>query len=196
MKNILKLFQTLSVIFFITLIAACSHPISISPIDKFDRNNPVSNKNVAYVMTDEQRSQKVTTSGGGGDKVDYQPYRDLEKAIRDGLSSVYKNVIVVSSKNDTKAFIENEISFVFTPIITTTSSSESVFTWPPTNFDIDLNCSVINAAGTEITSFTVKGSGQAEFSEFKSNFGLAGQRAASDLSQKLKERLLSDPSLH
>lgn len=178
------------------VVAACSHPITITPLEMPDRNNKVSSKNAAYVMTDAQRAVRVTTPGGGGDKIDYQPYRDLEKAIRDALGSVYNNVVVIKGHDDTKAILDNEVSFVFTPIIHTTSSSDSAFTWPPTAFTIELNCSVRNAAGTEISSFTVTGQGAAEFSEFKSDFGLAGRRAASDLSQKLREKLLEEKQLH
>ena len=195
MKALKSIFTTVLIVIASIVITACSHPITISPIDTPDRNNKVSNKNAAYVMTDTQRSFKATTPGGGGDKIDYLPYRDLEKAIRDALGSVYKDVFVVSTQNDTQTFIDKEISFVFTPIVQTSSSSDSAFTWPPTAFGIELNCSVRNAAGTEITSFTVKANGEAEYSEFKTDFGLAGRRAASDLSQKLREKLLSDPSL-
>jgi len=196
MNNMIKLCKASLLVISAAFLAACSHPITISPIDTPDKSGRVSSKNAAYVMTDAQRKHKVTTPGGGGDKIDYQPYRDLEKAIRDALSSVYENVIVVSSKDDTQAFIDNEISYVFTPVVHTSSSSDSVFTWPPTKFGIELNCSVMNAAGEEIAYFTVEGNGAAEFSEFKSDFGLAGRRAASDLSNKLREKLLSQPDLH
>lgn len=178
------------------LISACAHPISINPQQTPER--PQSNlkaKKVAYVMSDTERNKQVTTAGGGGDKVSYYPYKDAEKAIRDGLRSVYQDVIVIKSAQDTQAIRENAIDLIYTPVITTASSSDSAFTWPPTFFRISLSCNVTDNKGTLLKNMEIEGNGYAEFSEFKSNFGLAGNRATSDLSSKLRKEILNSPEL-
>ena len=179
-----------------SLLGACAHPIVISPLETPVRSDDsLSSKKVAYVMTDADRSKEVTTGGGGGDKVNYFPYRDLEKAIRDALRAVYSDVFVIKSSSDSAAIQGNDISFVFAPEISTSSNSQSILTWPPTQFTIDLSCNVTDPAGNIISRIRVVGSGAAEFSEFKADFGLAGRRAASELSQKLKQEISATPRL-
>lgn len=179
-----------------SLFGACAHPIVISPLETPVRGDAsLSSKKVAYVMTDADRNKQVTTEGGGGDKVNYFPYRDLEKAIRDALRAVYSDVFVIKSPSDSGAIQGNDISFVFAPEISTSSNSQSMFTWPPTQFTIDLSCNVTDPVGNMILRIRVVGSGAAEFSEFKADFGLAGRRAASELSEKLKQEISTNPRL-
>jgi hypothetical protein len=178
------------------LLGACAHPIVISPLETPVRvEASLSDKKVAYVMTDADRNKQVTTEGGGGDKVNYFPYRDLEKAIRDALRAVYSDVFVIKSPSDSSAIQGNDISFVFAPEISTSSNSQSMFTWPPTQFTIDLSCSVTDPVGDMTSRIRVVGNGAAEFSEFKADFGLAGRRAASELSEKLKQEIGANPRL-
>lgn len=180
-----------------SLLGACAHPIVISPIETPGRDSAfLSPKKAAYVMTDADRNTQVTTEGGGGDKVSYFPYRDLEKGIRDALRAVYSDVFVIKSPFDSDAIQQNGISFVFAPEILTSSSSQSIFTWPPTQFTIELSCYVTDPAGNILSRIRVVGSGAAEFSEFKSDLGLAGRRAASDVSEKLKQEIRANPRLH
>lgn len=178
------------------LIVGCAHPIAITPTTTIERpDKPLVQKNVAYVMTDADREKQVTTEGGGGDKVSYYPYKDLEKAIRDALRVVYADVTVVQSQNNVDALKARNVSYVFVPEITTTSDSPSYFTWPPTKFRIEMNTNVSDAQGNFITRIRVVGTGNAEFSEFKGNFGLAGSRAADDLSSKLVDEIKSNKKL-
>ena len=135
----------------VSLLAACAHPIGIGPLETPTRNEAgLSPKKVAYVMTDADRAREVITPGGGGDKVSYFPYRDLEKASRDALRAVYSDVFVVKAANDREAIRAVGASYVFTPVITTTSESPSLFTWPPTKFGIDLSCAVTDADGRPV----------------------------------------------
>ena len=147
-------------------------------------------------MTDNDRNKQVTTAGGGGDKVNYYPYRDVEKAIRDALRSIYADVIAISSSADIDSLKINNISVVYIPVISTVSSSDSAFTWPPTYFGVELTCNVNDVAGKELSNLKVTGNGNAEFSEFKINSGLAGSRASSDLSEKLRQEILKSPNLY
>lgn len=180
----------------LALLTACAHPIGISPIETPVRNEAGLNpKKVAYVMTDADRSKEVTTPGGGGDKVTYFPYRDLEKAIRDALRAVYADVFVIQSSADTEAIQSFGVSYVFSPEITTTSDSPSPFTWPPTKFGIDLTCKVTDAEGKLLSQVRAQGSGTAEYTEFMKDFGLAGRRAASQVSAQLKQEVMANPQL-
>jgi len=177
-------------------LAGCAHPIAIGPVDTPVRNEAaLSPKKAAYVMSDAERSREVITPGGGGDKVSYFPYRDLEKALRDALRAVYSDVYVVASSADTATLQALGASVVYRPVITTQSSSPSLFTWPPTEFTIDLKCDVTDAAGRPLDQLTIQSRGTAEFSEFKSDFGLAGRRAATRLSEDLKQSILTRPDL-
>lgn len=178
------------------LLGGCSHQIAISPLDAPARAATLNPKHVAYVMTDADRAQQVHTAGGGGDKVNYFPYRDLEKAIRDALRAVYDDVVVVRSTQDAAAIQAHNVAFVFKPTITTSSSSDSLLTWPPTQFSIRLECVATSPDGKEIARFSVSGEGRAEFSEFKNDLGLAGRRAASDLSEKLRQAVQAHAALH
>ena len=180
----------------LTLLGACAHPIGISPLETPTRNEAALNaKKVAYVMTDSDRAKEVTTAGGGGDKVSYFPYRDLEKVIRDALRAVYSDVFVIKSASDTEAIKTYGVSYVFVPEIMTTSDSPSLLTWPPTKFGIDLTCRVTDAEGKAITQVRAQGNGTAEFSEFMKDFGLAGRRAATLVSEQLKQEVMVNPQL-
>lgn len=180
----------------VSLLGACAHPIGIGPLETPTRNEAgLSPRKVAYVMTDADRAREVITPGGGGDKVSYFPYRDLEKAIRDALRAVYSDVFVVKAANDQEAIRAVGATHVFTPVITTTSSSPSLFTWPPTQFGIDLTCTVTDADGQRVTEVRAQGNGTAEFGEFMKDFGLSGRRAASQLSEQLKQAVISQPAL-
>ena len=186
-------------LFLATFLGGCGakRQIVISPLETPARGDTsLSSKKVAYVMTEADRYMQVTSEGGGGDKVSYFPYRDLEKAIRDALRAVYADVFAIKASSDSNAIQENDISFVFSPKIYTASDSESMFTWPPTQFYIDLSCKVTDPMGKIVSRIKVEGRGAAEYSEFKEDFGLAGRRAASDLSEKLKKEIIADPLLH
>lgn len=178
------------------LLTACAHPIGIGPLETPTRNEAGLNpKKVAYVMTDGDRAKEVITPGGGGDKVSYFPYRDLEKSIRDALRSVYADVFVLNAVGDQEAIKNYGVSYVFTPSITTQSESPSIFTWPPTKFDIDLTCNVTDAEGKPVTQVKAQATGTAEFSEFMKDFGLSGRRAATQVSEQLRQAVLANPQL-
>ena len=71
---------TLATLLLVAVLAGCAHPISLSPdlarvtsatATKIDKKAGLS-------LADADRSREVTTPGGGGDKLSYFPYRDLE----------------------------------------------------------------------------------------------------------------------
>jgi hypothetical protein len=179
----------------LALLAACAHPIVVSPLETPLRvESQLSPRKAAYVMTEADRNLEVTTPGGGGDKVNYKPYRDLEKAIRDALRAVYTEVFAVSSASD-QTLRAQGVSHVFSPRITTTSDSPSPFTWPPTKFGIEMVTQVSDPGGAPITTIRTQSNGAAEFDEFKHDFSLSARRAATQLSEQFRQQVAADPRL-
>jgi hypothetical protein len=175
------------------LITGCAHPISVTPSD-FNQIKGSSSakiqKPVGYYISPDDLQREVITPGGGGDKVSYKPYKDLEPAIYKALSEVFTDV----SKLDAAA-AKDGIQLVIVPKITTDSSSSSLVTWPPTTFTVELLCKVNDKGGNVLTEVKATGSGRAEFSEFKSDFSLAGKRAAQEAISNLVKALEASPQL-
>jgi len=177
------------------VLVGCAHPITITPdVAKISGSGAQrSTKAVAYYVSDEDMKREVTTAGGGGDKISYFPYRDLDTAIYKSLSEVYQNVTKLSTP--AAAAGSTVPVYTFTPKITTTSSSSSAFTWPPTDFTVDVVCKVTDATGKAVTEIAVSGSGKAEFSEFKSDYALSSRRASEDAMKKFIAALETSPQL-
>lgn len=181
---------------FAAVLVGCAHPITFSAEKTPERiESNLIQKKVAYALSDADRGKQVTTPGGGGDKVSYYPYRDLEKSIRDALRAVYQEVVVLKSATDLDGIRSAGVEMVFTPEIKTDSSSSSALTWPPTFFHTEISCNVTDPSGIEITRVQAIGQGTAQFSEFKSNFGLSANRAATDVTAKLVEEIRLDSKL-
>lgn len=177
-------------------LVGCAHPISMTAETAPERvESRLIPTKVAYALSDTERGKQVITPGGGGDKVSYYPYRDLEKSIRDALRAVYQDVVVVKSATDAEGIKAAGAALVFTPEIKTDSSSPSPFTWPPTIFKTEIVCTVTDAAGVEVTRVKAVGNGVAEFSEFKGNFGLSASRAATDVTAKLAQEIRGNEKL-
>lgn len=177
----------------LALTVGCAHPISVNPDAAAIRaSSPARiDKAVAYYVSPDDMKLEVTTPGGGGDKVSYFPYRDLDPAIYQALSQVFTSVI----KIETPTAAGRPVQFLLTPKLLTTSSSSSAFTWPPTDFSVELTCKVTDGSGAPVTSIVVTGTGKAEFSEFKSDFSLSARRASLDAMNKLVKALEAAPEL-
>lgn len=194
--SIFRIGRLAGVLAFAAVLVGCAHPISMNAEKAPERvESNLIQKKVAYVMTDADRGKQVTTPGGGGDKVSYFPYRDLEKSIRDALRAVYQDVVAVKSATDADGIRSAGVDMVFTPAITTDSSSPSAFTWPPTVFKTEITCTVTDPSGMELTRVQAVGHGAAEFSEFKTNFGLSASRSATDVAAKLAEEIRNNSKL-
>lgn len=180
----------------VALLVACAHPISLEPAKLPQRaESGLVAKKVAYAISDADKAREVTTPGGGGDKVSYFPYRDMERALRAALRAVYQDVSAVKSASDLAAVKEIGASYVFTPEITTTSSSPSPFTWPPTKFSTEVSCTVTDANGVMVARVRANGEGAAEFEEFKSDFSLSARRAVGDVAEKLAAEIRNNEKL-
>ena len=124
----------------------------------------------------------------------YYPYRDLEVGIYTAMSRVFSSVTKVNGVGDPKVAAEG-LQLVVAPTITTNSSSSSAFTWPPTQFSVELNCKVLDPQGSLVTEIKVSGAGKAEFSEFKSDFSLSAKRAVDDALGQLAKALSESAAL-
>lgn len=188
--------QRLCAIALAGLLAACAHPIVISP-DPASLAKPTEkiNRNVGLVITAADKAIQITSPGGGGDNISYYPYKDLEFGIYSTLSSVFSNVLPLNSLEEKQKISQQNLGMVFLPVIQTTSSSESILTWPPTFFSIMIDYRVVDPSGAQLSSGRVLGEGRAEFSEFKSDFALAAKRAGTDALNKLKDKLQASPEL-
>lgn len=179
----------------IVLLGGCAHPIVISPPTHTleTKSGPVTNKNAAYFISKDNREKQVTTAGGGGDKVSYYPYKDLETAYYKSLSGVFNRVYTLDSLNNGEYLRSNNISFVFVPIIETESSSTGVLTWPPTDFSVTLESTVTDTGGKPVWSNRVTGKGHAEYQEFLSDFALSSKRAGEQAFKAFQDALVSAP---
>lgn len=173
----------------VAVLVGCAHPISIEGKSVPAQDASWSQRKVAYVMSEADRQKQVTTQGGGGDKISYFPYRDFEKSLRSALVSVYSDVSIVSSEMNASAIRESGASFVFRPEITTTSSSSSAFTWPPTKFSVSVMVEVFDPKSTLLARLRATGNGNAEWEEFRGDFGLAGRRAVDDAARVLVDEV-------
>jgi hypothetical protein len=181
----------------LTLLSGCAHPILIGPDNTKlpTTSSSLSPKtlSVGYFISDADRARRVITPGGGGDKVEYAPYKDLEPGLFRVLGNVFTDVHVLKSPDDKAYIVAKGIKLILRPTINTNSSSPSPFTWPPTNFEVLIDVQAVDAAGTTVWKTTVSGKGQAEFSEFKSDFGLAAKRASEAALTNLQAALVASP---
>lgn len=181
----------------VLLASGCAHMINITPplntlsgegLTKID-------KAVGYYISAENRALKVTTPGGGGDKVSYFPYVEAEPALNQVLSNLYAKVVRLASPDDQAVLASEHVAFVFTPTITTTSHSTSALTWPPTNFTLTLQCAAVDNAGAAVWSTDVTGNGEAVFADFKHDFSLAARRASKDAFNQLQQKIATAQEL-
>jgi hypothetical protein len=188
--------KTLGFVVLAGLLSACAHPIVISP-DPATLTKPTEriDRNVGLVIPSADKSIQITSPGGGGDSVSYYPYKDLEFGVYSTLASVFSNVVPLNTVDEKLKISQQEIGMIFLPKIQTTSSSESMFTWPPTFFSIMIDYRMLDPSGAQLSSGRVLGEGRAEFSDFKSDFALAAKRAGTDALNKLTDKLLASPEL-
>lgn len=171
------------------ILGGCAHPIVIAPdlsaVGITQETTP--RKSIGFYLA-ESVEKEVTTSGGGGDDVKYKPYKDLETGLYKMYASVFSDVTLLSSSSDPA---RSKVDYIAEVEISTSSSSPSLFTWPPTMFTVNLANNISDAKGTVLGKLRTSGEGRAEFSEFKSDFGLAGKRASQDALNKMQGLLVS-----
>ncbi|MDA3915350.1 MAG: hypothetical protein PF690_00050 [Deltaproteobacteria bacterium] len=173
------------------LLIGCGHSINISPpLNTLDKDGIHKiDKNVGYFISKENIAKEITTPGGG-DKVKYFPYKESEPALKKILSNIFDQVHRVPSVTDLQFITSNNISYIFTPEFKTDSSSESMFTWPPTKFSIIIDCKAVDKAGIVLWQTKITSEGNAEFAKFKHDFSLAAKRATKKAFTKLQDEII------
>lgn len=174
----------------------CAHPINMNP--DLATVNPAGapiNRTVGLRITEASKTIEVTTPAGGGDKVRYFPYKDIEPGLYKVVSDTFRETSMIRTDSDLSKLQNSPSALVLTPEITTESASDSVVTWPPTQFTVNLNCRITDLAGKEVDTVRVSGYGRATFDEFKSNFSLAAVRASTDALNRLSQALRDSAKL-
>ena len=156
-------------ILFLFIFTGCTHKISIAPdvttiSGKGNLNK--SNFNVAYILSKDKENLYIVTSGGGGDSVGYYPYKDTESSFRAVLNNLFNKIYKLDSFPNNDFIENNNIKYVFQYEIETHSSSDSSFTWPPTNFVVNLKVTVKDQNNRLHWEDAIDGQGYASFSEF------------------------------
>lgn len=194
----MKKIKLLLVILPLLAMIGCAHPMVISPrVDELPVENKVKiDKVVGYYISASDIALRVESPGGGGDRLAYHPYKDIEAALSKVLFNIYKDVYKLKAKNDKKELTANSITYVFVPQVSTTSSSPSPFTWPPTDFSVTLKMHALDSAGKKVWSGEVRGEGHAEFEQFKDDFQLAARLASKEAFIKLQKEIVKTDALH
>ncbi|MFT5722341.1 MAG: hypothetical protein ACI9W6_002670 [Motiliproteus sp.] len=194
----INIIKNLAVLASLVVISGCAHNIQISPdLEKIRQVRPMVtiDKNVAYYISAANKEKEVTTPGGGGETVVYKPYADSEGALNTVLSNQFSRVYSLDSIYNKKYLHEKNISYIFIPEITTNSSSSSTFTWPPTEFTINLFFKALDQEGNIILEKDLTSTGNAEFSEFMDDFPLAARRSSELLFIELSKEISKEKHL-
>jgi hypothetical protein len=182
---------------FVSLyLAGCAHPMNIRPdIQSLQPASTQIQKNVGLYVSPANHALEVTTDGGGGDKVRYHPYADMETGLYKALGNVFASVTVVNSPHDAGAIAQHSLNYIIEPTITTSSSSSGIFTWMATDFTVTVTCRVSDAEGKDVTAVSATGVGKADSAEVRHDFSVAGERASQDALQKLQAAFLQAQAL-
>lgn len=190
----MKFLRVLLAIAVVGALSGCAHRITVAPelakIESLPHGVDNRSVSVGYYIPSELLSLEVTTPGGGGDNVRYFPYRDIETGYERVLSNVFSDVVQLRSKPDYSRTKQLGLDYFIQPQIVTSSGSTGFFTWPPTNFTVDLTNSIRDESGTVISTPRVVGVGTAETAERLSEHGVAGKRAMNDALSKMQAALL------
>lgn len=180
------------------MVSGCAHQMTVRP-DIAALTAPTGAtripKDVGLYISQDNRAKEVTTPGGGGDKVTYYPYADMETGLYRVLGNTFHNVDLLSTLSDANSMAKRSLTLIAIPEITTTSSSNAVFTWMATDFTVHISCKFTDAAGHEVTTVSSTGTGHAEFSDLKADFSAAGERASRGALEKLQAAILQSDAL-
>ncbi len=193
----MKNFKIIPLIFSCLLASGCAHKINIDPdVTMISRGSSadILPAKIGYHFPAGAREKEVITPGGGGDRVAYNPYRDIEAAFEKMLRNIFRDVSRLETTEDAE-LDRKSIDLVASIDIQTNSSSPSPFTWPPTWFSVDLTSKLNDRAGNIVDKISVTGEGKAEFPEFAGNHGLAGKRASFEALAKMQSELLESSKI-
>ena len=180
----------LSLCVAVLALGGCAHPISLSGdvSTVVGRGSKKVDKSAGLYIPADLMAREVISAGGGGDKVSYFPYRDMETGLYAAMSETFASVSRINGRDDPRVAADR-LDYVFTPTISTTSHSPSLFTWPPTIFTIIVEGRIDDPKGQLVANVRAAGDGRAEFDEFKENPSLSAKRAAESVLRELVKAL-------
>lgn len=182
---------SLTILGAMLVMAGCAHPVSLRADVNYPSDKTVDTA-VGYFISDANRKLEVTTPAGGGDKMRYFPYRDLEPAILSTLGSVFRKVYSVPETGRAAYIADHHLTFVFEPVLTTDSSSHSAIFWPATDFDLTIKVTALNAAGQTVWNQEFTGHGHVDKGRSLVDVPPA-KAAAAEAFDKLRKALMDDP---
>lgn len=172
-------------------LVGCAHPINVEP--DMARVGAGSSRplpmRVGYHLPDALANQEVTTPGGGGDNVRYNPYAAMSTGYQRMLSQVFQGVTRVPAPAVDPKAGDAAPDYVLTPLLTTNSGGSNFFTWPPENFSVDLTTSIRDRSGKVVATPRVVGTGTATTGERLGDHGFSGRRAFEDALRKMEAAL-------
>ena len=118
----MKALRLASILLAISVMAGCAHPMIIKPEMEPLAAAPHAEriqKNVGLYISAADMQKEVTTPGGGGDKVTYKPYADLQAGLYKVLGDVFADVSILQAPNAQSA--KGPLAYVIAPEIETTS---------------------------------------------------------------------------
>lgn len=178
-------------LFCLFLLVGCAHPIIITPdlqaLKKTDKD--YIQVTVGYYISPNDRENYVYSPGGGGDRVYYYPYRELEPALQKVLFNQFQNVQKLDLMISPEYLRANDLAFAFLPEITTDSASDGLFTWMPTSFTVNLQCKAFSQNGKKIWEGKYIGVGTATTDELMKDFSLAAKRASEKVFKEMSNDL-------
>lgn len=177
----------------LVLLAGCAHPVTIRSDVAYPKVQATNSAAVGYYISDSNRKLEVTTPGGGGDKIRYFPYRDLEPALLGTLGSVFGKVYALPDAGRDAYIKAHDITFVFEPVFTTGSSSDSMMFWPATDFDLTMKVTAVDGAGKSIWEHRFTGHGHVDKNRSLVDVPPA-KEAAKQVFEALRQALVSEPA--
>lgn len=186
----MKLIKILLLLATVVSTFSCAHKITTTPdLAHISSSSTIEshriNANVGYYVPSNMTNLQVITPGGGGDRVKYYPYKEIEMGYQVMLGTIFERVVKLNYIDSNSTGVQ----YVIEPYLITNSGSDSFMTWPPTTFSVDLTSKVSDPSGQELASPRVVGYGTATFSEFIKDKGLAGKRAMEDALLKMQTAL-------
>jgi hypothetical protein len=152
-------------------------------------------KTVVLVISESKASTGIRRRvAAGNEDIIFYPYKDLEKGMSDALASLFKYVIVVRSEVEASRIDKRTVNLVFYPDVSTEAYNNSSFTWPPTDFIVQIDTSVTNQTGVGIANFSVRGTG----GRGAGTSGLlqAGQNASLEALDKFRRAVMENEKLY
>jgi hypothetical protein len=188
-----RIFARLFCLAGVAVLAGCAHPVSIRSDVTYPKTQTANDASVGYYISDSNRKLEVTTPGGGGDKIRYFPYRDLEPALLETLGSVFGKVYALPDAGRADYIKAHDITFVFEPMFTTGSSSDSMMFWPVTDFDLTMKVTAVDGNGKSIWEHQFTGHGHVDKNRSLVDVPPA-KEAAKQVFEQLRQALVNEPS--